>query len=129
MSAQITVTLPDDVYHRVEHLSQRTGRSIPDLVAQTVELSVRPLGAAASTEKPMAVWSNEEVVAATQAMMPAAQDERLSELLDLQQAGALTSSQHSELTALMEMYQEGSLRKAQALKEAVQRGLLPPLTP
>jgi predicted transcriptional regulator len=121
MSTEITVSLPDDVYQRVEHLSHRTGRSIPDLLAQTIELSVKPLGTTAHSEEPLSSWSDEEVLAATGAMMSLTQDERLSELLDLQQAGALTSSQRSELTALMEIYQEGTLHKAQALKEAVRR--------
>ena len=48
----------------------------------------------------------------------------LSELLDKQQAGIVTKSEHSELQTLMQIYQEGLLRKATALSEAVNRGLI-----
>jgi hypothetical protein len=57
------------------------------------------------------------------------QDQRLSSLLDKQQAGTLIEIEGSELLALMQVYQESLLRKAQALNEAVQRGLLKPLEP
>jgi hypothetical protein len=127
MSAEVTVTLPDDVYHRVECLSQRTGRSIPDLLAQTIAWSVKPVGIGSLNDRPISTWSDEEVLAAASARMSPTEDERLSELLDLQSAGELTSAQRSELTALMEIYQEGTLLKAQALREAVQRGLMPSL--
>ena len=55
------------------------------------------------------------------------QDTRLSELLDRQQAGLLTEAERPELQALMQIYQESLLRKATALSEAVQRGLMEPL--
>jgi len=55
--------------------------------------------------------------------MAAVDDARLSMLLDHQQAGTLTSEERAELAALMQLYQVGLLRKAQALREAVRRGL------
>ncbi len=61
--------------------------------------------------------------------MPAAEDERLSDLLDRQQAGSLSVAERSELTALMALYQRLLLRKAQGLREAVRRGLRRPVQP
>ncbi len=55
------------------------------------------------------------------------QDQRLSDLLDKQQAGILTNNQRLELLTLMQIYQEGLLRKATALSEAVRRRLIEPL--
>jgi len=55
--------------------------------------------------------------------MEPTQDQRLSTMLDRQQAGELTEAERPELLALMQVYQEGLLRKAQALHEAVRRGL------
>ena len=46
-----------------------------------------------------------------------------------QQAQKLSVPEQTELLALMQVYQEGLLRKAQALREAVRRGLRPPLEP
>jgi hypothetical protein len=56
-------------------------------------------------------------------------DRRLGELLDRQQAGLLPGAEPAELAALLQVYQRGLLRKAQALREAVRRGLRAPLQP
>ena len=59
--------------------------------------------------------------------MKPGEDRRLSDLLSKQQGGFLAETERLELTALMQLYQEGLLRKAQALAEAVQRGLIDPI--
>ena len=46
-----------------------------------------------------------------------------------QQEGQLSDTERSELISLMQLYQDGLLRKAQALREAVRRGLREPLEP
>lgn len=74
-------------------------------------------------------WSDEGVIAAAAAELPAEDGRRLSELLGRQAAGALTEPERTELAALMGIYQEGLVRKAQALREAVRRGLRGPLRP
>jgi len=56
------------------------------------------------------------------------QGRRLGRLLNRQQAGKLTEEERYELTALMQVYHECLVRKAQALGEAVRRGLREPLT-
>jgi len=89
---------------------------------------LKPLGTACQAED-LDAKSNEEVLAATQTEMPPAEDERLSLLLDRQQAGTLTDAERAELTGLMHLYQDLLLRKAQALRLAVQRGLRRPLQP
>lgn len=52
---------------------------------------------------------------------------RLSKLLDRQQAGKLSDAERHALAALMQVYHENLVRKAQALGEAVCRGLREPL--
>ncbi len=129
MSTQVTVTLPDETYRRAVHLAQLTGRDIADVLADTIDISLQPLGSNLITGKPVAELSDAEVLAAADSQMEPSQDRRFSELLDRQQAGKLTSDERPELMALMQVYQEGLLRKAQALNEAVQRGLRKPLEP
>jgi hypothetical protein len=128
MSEQITLTLPSEVFRQAEALARRAGRPVGDLLAETVELSLRPLGAAPD-EPPPDAWSDEEVLAGADQQMPAAEDQRLSELLQRQQAGPLTSTERSDLNGLMALYQRLLLRKAQALREAVRRGLRGPVEP
>jgi len=128
MTEQITVTLPTAVFQRAQVLAERAGRPVNDLLAETIELSLRPLGVEEDV-RPLAAWSDEEVLAGASAEMPQQLDHRLSELLHRQQAGALADVERSELQGLMECYQRGLLRKAQALREAVRRGLMGPLQP
>lgn len=130
MTDQITLTLPTEILKRAEHLARCTGRSVDQLLSETIELSLRPLGAASVREEEMTDWPDERVLAAADDPgLSGMEDRRLSELLLRQQAGNLTALEHSELTGLMEVYQTQLLRKARALRESVRRGLRPPLQP
>jgi predicted transcriptional regulator len=128
MSTQVTLTLPDEIYRRAEWLAQLTSRDVTDILSATIELSLPAINAGAKQAvRPMAELSDAEVLALTDLQMEAAQDQRLSQLLDRQQAGELTDTDRAVLVGLMQGYQEGLLRKAQALQEAVRRGLREPL--
>lgn len=128
MTDQVTVTLPTEVLQRAEQLARCTGRSVDQLLAETIELSLRPLGAPSLPEEGMAEWADSRVLeAADDPGLSMAEDRRLSELLHRQQAETLTAAESTELMGLMEVYQTLLLRKARALREAVSRGLRPPL--
>jgi CopG-like RHH_1 or ribbon-helix-helix domain, RHH_5 len=129
MAARVVVTLPDDVYRRVEQLAQLTNRDVADLLADTITLSLPPLDLSSRSVQAVTSLSDEDVLALTELQMLPAQDRRLSALLQKQQAQALSDPERAELLALMQVYQEGVLRKAQALREAVRRGLRTPLEP
>jgi hypothetical protein len=119
---EVTLTLPDQLWERAEVLAQRTGREVSELLAETIELGLDPLGGGAR-ERPVDTWPDSEVLAAVETEMPPVADQRLSELLEGQQAAALSTAEQTELRALMQTYQEALLRKARALREAVRRGL------
>ena len=53
------------------------------------------------------------------------QQEFLSELLAHQREGQLNEIENSQLDELMQVYRRGLVRKAKALKVAVERGLIP----
>lgn len=132
MSTQITLTLPDEVYRRTEHLSQLTSRNVADILTEAIALSLSPISleerpADSTALKPVTSLSDEEVIALTELQMEPDSDQRLSKLLDKQQAGTLTEAERSELWTLMQVYQEKLLLKAQALREAVTRGLRQPI--
>jgi hypothetical protein len=130
MSDQITITLPAEILQRAEQLARYTDRSVDQLLAETIELSLRPLGTSSLPEESMSEWSDESVLtAADDRGLSTAEDQRLSELLNRQQAGVLTAAERPELTTLLDVYQTQLLRKARALREAVCRGLRPPLQP
>ncbi|HAX86822.1 MAG TPA: hypothetical protein DCY91_11315 [Cyanobacteria bacterium UBA11370] len=127
MSTQITVTLPDEVYQRVQRLAQLASRDVADILTDAIKLSIPPVSLHTETIEPISVLSDEQIIALTQLQMEPEQDQRLSDLLDKQQAGILTNNQRLELLTLMQIYQEGLLRKATALSEAVRRRLIEPL--
>jgi pyruvate-formate lyase len=129
MTTRVMVTLQDDVYRRVERLAQLTRRDVADLLADTTTLALPPLAVSAEAVPAITSLSDEEVLGLTELQMAPEQDRRLSALLQRQQERALSTAEQTELLMLMQVYQEGVLRKAQALHEAVRRGLRTPLEP
>ena len=129
MSMRVVIDLPDDVYRRAESLAQLINRDVADILADTVALSLPPLSPQSETVGPVTTLADKEILALTELQMEPQQDRRLSLLLERQQAGELSDTERPELLALMQLYQEGLLRKAQALHEAVRRGLRKPLEP
>jgi hypothetical protein len=129
MSTQVVVTLPDDVYRRVERLAHLASRDVADVVADTLALSLLPVGLPAEPVRVVTELPDEELLELVDLQMPPAQDQKFSRLLQKQQEGQLSDIERSELLSLMQLYQDGLLRKAQALREAVRRGLREPLEP
>ena len=121
MTAQITLNLPDEVYHQAELLAQQRHRTVSEILVETLEIFLLP------TAKPVSALSDSEVIAQTQLRLQPVQEQRLSELLDRQQSGTIASVELDELQALIHIYETRLLRQAQALNEAVRRGLLEPL--
>jgi hypothetical protein len=69
-----------------------------------------------------------EVLALRDLQMSDEEQAELSALLMRQREGALSDDERSRLEALMRSYRQGMVRKAWALKVAVDRGLQPPLS-
>ena len=129
MTMNVTLSLPDELYRRAEQLARLTGRDLPAILADTLAVSLSLLGPTAPPDGPLSEAPDGEVLALSELTMEPAQDKRLGLLLERQQAGELRADERVELMALMQVYQEGLLRKAQALGEAVRRGLRAPLEP
>ena len=127
MNAQVTVDLPEDVLQRATRLAQLTSRKLSDVLVDALDLSLPALGQPETNAEPLTKLSDKAILALTQLEMSADSDSRLSDLLYKQQAGLLLEAERMEMARLMQIYQEGLLRKAQALAEAVRRGLRPSL--
>lgn len=128
MSTQVIVDLPDELLQRANDLAMITHRKLSDVLVDTLDLSLPAIFSSSLHIEPVDGLSNQSVLALTKLEMNPVDDKRVSELLYRQQAGQLFESERLELARLMQIYQAGLLRKAQALAEAVKRGLLPPLT-
>jgi hypothetical protein len=128
MSSQVTITLPDEVYRSAMRLAQLARREVEDVLTDALTLSLPSLHQDSDVVPPIETLSDADILALTTSELQPAQDRWLAALLE-GQAGSLTNTERGELLTLMQAYQKGLLRKAQALQEAVRRGLREPLAP
>lgn len=126
---QITLNIREETYHYAEWLARVTGRSASDILATLLDNTLPSSDRSVQMLKPVEELSDREVLALSEFQMSPRDDRQLSELLQAQQARELTETEKQELARLMQVYQQGLLRKAQALREAVKRGLCAPLQP
>ena len=126
MGTKVTLTLPDDVYQRAKLLAQLSHQDVAQVLTDAILASLPLQFPRDEVPPPIEGLSDSQVLSLSNLQLEPAEDRRLSELLDHQQAGVMTKADRSELDALLQSYQEGLLRKAQALQEAVRRGLLEP---
>lgn len=129
MNRQITLELPNEVLNRVERLATLARRDVKEVLAEAVALALPPLDVVFGESPPASVMSDVEVLRLADLRLAPAQDRRLSQLLEKQQAGTLTEPERSELLTLMQVYEVNLLWQAEALAEAVRRGLREPLSP
>lgn len=112
--------LPDSIARNARALAERTNRRVEDVLVEW-------LGRAA-TEMPIELLSDEEVLAIRDLQLSETQQSELSDLLALQREDSLQDAARSRLDELLTLYRYGMVRKAQALKVAVERGLQPRLS-
>ena len=126
MNASVTVSLPNALFLKAEAWANQTGRPLSEFLVETIELSLVPF---ASNPDSIKSWSEQNVLEQLDRQPSLTDDDRLSELLNQQAEGLLSSSDSAELRRLMTMYQQSLLIKSAALREAVQRGLRQPPEP
>ena len=120
MSETITLDLPELLIESARAVPAQTHRRIEDVLIEWLDR--------AATDVPIELLSNEQVLALRDLQMEDDQQAQLSDLLAAQREGRLTPDERGQLDTLMGVYRRGMVRKAQALKVAVDRGLQPPLS-
>jgi hypothetical protein len=119
MSEIVTLEIPDALAQNARVIATQTQRRVEDVLIEWL--------ARAATELPIDQLPDEQVLALRDLQMDAAQQDELSALLARQREGVLTEVERTQLEDLMRIYRYGMVRKAQATKIAVERGLQPPL--
>ena len=127
MSNQVMLNLSDTTYQQAQYLATLTRRDVNDVLIDTIELSLPSLYSMDGNVTPVSMLTDDAVLTLAELQLDENDDAQLSQLLDKQQAGKLMYTEQLELERLMQLYQEGLLRKAEALAEAVQRGVHEPL--
>ena len=119
MSQQITIEVSEQVVRQATQVAAQTERSVEEVLASWLESVI--------TELPVEELSNDEVLALTELHFTDEQQATLSDLLAENREGTLDAERQKQLDELMRLYEHGLLRKSQALRVAVQRGLIAPL--
>lgn len=119
MSEVISIELPDDLAGRARAIAEHTHRPVEDILVEWLNKAVN--------DTTVASLPDDEVLALCEMQLDELKQAELSELLDLNREGHLHQPERGRLDELMQVYRHGLLRKAQALKVAVERGLRQPL--
>ena len=127
MSHQITLEIPDTLFRRAEQFAALHQCTPADALTEWLAAT------SADTEPVTSEYAVRSLPDATvlemSEMQPsAAQESRMSELLEKQREGFLTVEERTNLDDLVEVYRAGLLLKSAALVEAVRRGLRPPIS-
>ena len=120
MSEVVTLELPEEAIRSAREVAARTHGRLEDVLVEWINR--------AAAELPVDVLPDEQVLASADMQMDAAQNDELSELLTLNREGTLSAAQRQRLDTLMHEYRQEWVRKAQAIKVAVDRGLRSPLS-
>lgn len=120
MSETITLDLPESLVESARAVAAQTHRRIEDVLIEWLDR--------AATDVPVEMLPDDQVLALRDLQLEQGQQAKLSDLLARQREGALTAEERGQLDTLMGVYRRGMVRKAQALKVAVDRRLQPPLT-
>lgn len=120
MSERIMLDVPDQLAASARAVAQRTHRSVEGVLLEWLDR--------AATDLPVELLPDEQLLALRDLQLSPGDQEALSDLLARQREGILTAAERPRLDDLLARYRHGLVRKARALKVAVDRGLIPPLT-
>jgi hypothetical protein len=99
----------------------------PNETDRRLSAALRDWFSQADAGPPVEDLPDDEVLALSYAHMDAGQSVEMDDLLARRQTGALKEAERRRLDELIDIYRACLVRRASALKEAVDRGLRPPL--
>lgn len=126
MSNEIVLNLSPRLYERVQQWSTLTQQDLSQTVADALESAFIPW-AELENAPPISNLPDDQLLALTKISMTPTEGERLDFLQEKQHDNPLTQAEQQEYQTLLQTYHYLWLRQSQALAEAVQRGLRPPL--
>jgi hypothetical protein len=117
MLQKVMLQLPQNLAVTVQTVAEQTKRPVEDILVEWLNLI--------ATDLPVKNLNDDQVLALTKLQLDPKQQAKLSKLLNKNQEGTLSVTEQKQLDELMALYRQGLIRKAEALKEAVSRGLMP----
>jgi hypothetical protein len=119
MPELVTLELPEELARHARAVAAQTHQRVEDVLIGWIR--------SGGAEPAVDLLPDEELLAVCDSQLPADQQQELSELLERNREGQLQPDDSQRLDSLMRAYRRGLIRKAQALKVAVARGLRLPL--
>jgi hypothetical protein len=116
MNGQVTLQVPEHIMLQVAQANQKIENVFSDIIVT------------AFGERPVTALNDAELLSLAESRLTSNQEERLNDLLAHHGEGLLDPNQQRELDQLMNVYERALLRQSQALREAVARGLMKPLS-
>ena len=120
MAQSISLDIPDSIVQQAQQLASQSHQRLEDILLEWLTHSF--------TEHPVETLPDSQILALCHMQLDEQQQETLDTLIEKQREDEITPAESQELQFLMGLYRRGLLRKAKALKEAVERGLMPPLS-
>lgn len=118
----LTLELPQDLYNSAKQLADAQHRPVEQVIVDYINLPTQVDTAMGNEIKMLA---NDALLQIVEMKLPPAEVAQLERLLDLQGTRPLTQFEHDQLVALVDLEGYITVRKAYALLEATNRGILP----
>jgi hypothetical protein len=116
----VKLNIPDEVADRAREVADATQRRVEDVLIEWLDR--------ASSDVPVESLSDAQVLELCDLQMSRKQQRELSSLLEKSREGELDDAGRARLDELLVVYRHGLVRKSEALRVAVERGLRPPLS-
>jgi antitoxin component of RelBE/YafQ-DinJ toxin-antitoxin module len=120
MRELLTIKVSDQVARFASQVATQRDLPVEEVLSDLLESAINEL--------PVDSLSNDEVLALSEMKLSDEQDATLSDLLARQRENQLDNEGRRQLNELMRVYERSLLRKAQALRISVERGLREPLS-
>jgi hypothetical protein len=119
MTETVTIELPEQVVRSAKLVADQTHRRLEEVLVEWLDR--------VASDLPVEMLPDDQILALCDLQMPGDQQEQLNDLLIHNREGKLGTADQERLDQLMLIYRRGMVRKAQALKVAVERRLRPAL--
>jgi hypothetical protein len=125
MAEQVILNLPDRLAKQVHEIAALTQRKLKNVLIEWLDSYACAIGDRGSLDEIVIVdLSDEQILKLCDLQMSEPEQIQMSLLLEKQRESILQQGELEQLDGLLQVYRRGMVRKAEALKVAVERGLL-----
>jgi hypothetical protein len=124
MAEQVILNLPDRLAKQVHEVAELTQRKLEDVLIEWLDSYACAISDRGGLEEIVIVdLSDEQILKLCDLQMSNQEQTQMSLLLEKQRENTLQPGELEQLDGLLQGYRRGMVRKAEALKVAVGRGL------